>query len=547
MHSCIHLFFYKPTPSEVSMAATRRHIALTIKQRYDILEKLKRGHLGKDLAKKYNVGTSTISDVKRNYEKIKSYVNSCISAPIKNKLRKPEYPKMESELYDWFLTQRQRHSVITSEILMEKAKHYDNDKNCENQKDNFSISDLSTEYPIENYTNSSQSDTLSDVIVTTKQISTPVTKNNPIPYISPFVTINRGKDSARKEFHSRKSKGGLCDSSPEMQSSTGPRAGAVYFHKLLDGEISRIQGLCNEWNLYKEEQNPPEEACDMINVAIGQSQLLLNKKFKQFRNLIKSCESGDSEQIITCEDLHGYWDTAYMQVENLNQRFENLVNLRANNWEEIIPVKKVVAVKKTAKVGYKPKVQASSRLKDAIKAARNKAKTVQEKQDSLVGTNVFDGGFFAVHSPEKSPTHALTSRNRNSVNTRKSLLVDVLTTQALKQENSPGLIMIKASQTAKALDNATTTPGSSILKTNRAKSSGKKSKSVLFKEANGEESEENLILFTPDEGSSKINTRRSISNVRHTPKSVLLNDNVPVGKLISFTLDEGKASFFQIT
>lgn len=64
----------------------------------------------------------------------------------------------------------------------------------------------------------------------------------------------------------------------------------------------------------QDEQNPPEEACDMINVAIGQSQLLLNKKFKQFRDLIKSCENGDSEQIITCEDLHGYWDTAYMQV-----------------------------------------------------------------------------------------------------------------------------------------------------------------------------------------------------------------------------------------
>ncbi|KAK9693523.1 CENP-B N-terminal DNA-binding domain [Popillia japonica] len=134
MHSCIHLFFYKPTHTEVAMAPTRKHLALTIKQKYDILEKLIRGHLGKDLAKEYNVGTSTISDVKRNSEKIKSYVNSCISAPIcKKKLRKPEYPKMESELYDWFLKQRQRHSVITSEILMEKAKHlyakhYDNDK-----------------------------------------------------------------------------------------------------------------------------------------------------------------------------------------------------------------------------------------------------------------------------------------------------------------------------------------------------------------------------------------------------------------------------------
>lgn len=78
----------------------------------------------------------------------------------------------------------------------------------EHQKGSCSLSDLSTEYPIENYTNSLQSDTQSDLIVPTREISTPISKNQPIAYISPFVTINRGKDSARKEFHSRKSKGG---------------------------------------------------------------------------------------------------------------------------------------------------------------------------------------------------------------------------------------------------------------------------------------------------------------------------------------------------
>lgn len=116
--------------------------------------------------------------------------------------------------------------------------------------------------------------------------------------------------------------------------------------------------------LFQEEQSPPEEACDMINVAIGQSQLLMTKKFKQFRGLIENCATGNTESLVTCEDLHGFWDVVYMQVVNLEERFKNLEKLRENNWEEIVPEKKVV---KKAKPARKKVAASHSNMKDIIK------------------------------------------------------------------------------------------------------------------------------------------------------------------------------------
>lgn len=102
----------------------------------------------------------------------------------------------------------------------------------------------------------------------------------------------------------------------------------------------------------------------MINVAIGQSQLLINKKFEQFRGLIHKCKSRNSEAPVTCEDLHGFWDMVYIQVGNLDKRFENLEKLRANNWEEIVPERKTTSKVKPLK---KKTAKSNANLRDIIK------------------------------------------------------------------------------------------------------------------------------------------------------------------------------------
>lgn len=90
--------------------------------------------------------------------------------------------------------------------------------------------------------------------------------------------------------------------------------GAAYFHTVLSNEISRLLAICDTWNKYKQSDDVSEDALDMIDVAVGQANLLINKKFQQFRGLINSCENGSGDRPVTCEDLQGFWDMVYMQV-----------------------------------------------------------------------------------------------------------------------------------------------------------------------------------------------------------------------------------------
>lgn len=60
------------------MAPKRPHKTLTLAEKQEIVKKLNDGVSGKALAEKYRVGTSTISDIKRNKEKIMEYVSTIL-------------------------------------------------------------------------------------------------------------------------------------------------------------------------------------------------------------------------------------------------------------------------------------------------------------------------------------------------------------------------------------------------------------------------------------------------------------------------------------
>lgn len=81
---------------------------------------------------------------------------------------------------------------------------------------------------------------------------TPEKNTSPV-YISPFVTISRGKNSARKEYHERRSLSNSQDGYQKNDTAAciTPKAGALYFMKILNNNIERIQGICKEWEDYK--------------------------------------------------------------------------------------------------------------------------------------------------------------------------------------------------------------------------------------------------------------------------------------------------------
>lgn len=60
------------------MAPKRAHKTLTLAEKQDILQKLNSGVSAKLLAEKYGIGTSTVSDIKKNKTKIIGYVLLCL-------------------------------------------------------------------------------------------------------------------------------------------------------------------------------------------------------------------------------------------------------------------------------------------------------------------------------------------------------------------------------------------------------------------------------------------------------------------------------------
>lgn len=108
-----------------STSKKRKHLTLTITQKCEILDKIKEGISLTILAQKYNVGKSTITDIKSKEAKIRSFVINTEKGPGSRKtLKTPVNPQLEDALFTWFLEQRRKNVPLTGEILMEKANFF---------------------------------------------------------------------------------------------------------------------------------------------------------------------------------------------------------------------------------------------------------------------------------------------------------------------------------------------------------------------------------------------------------------------------------------
>ncbi|XP_077503440.1 uncharacterized protein LOC144113921 [Amblyomma americanum] len=104
------------------------------------------------------------------------------------------------------------------------------------------------------------------------------------------------------------------------------------FRDLVEEERRRLASMCQYWESVSLEPNISEEAQGYIRTAIGQANLLMKERFAQFAGLIHICENNLGEKKTTCEDLQGFWDMIYFQVEDVNKKFGQLVKLQENAW-----------------------------------------------------------------------------------------------------------------------------------------------------------------------------------------------------------------------
>ncbi|GBP73928.1 Jerky protein [Eumeta japonica] len=102
----------------------RKRVVLSLKDKINIIDSLKKGETGRKLADKYGVGTSTISDIKKNTDSILLYtckLDSEDGSKHRKMMKKPKNELLEDALYCWFLQKRSTGQPISGPLLCKKA------------------------------------------------------------------------------------------------------------------------------------------------------------------------------------------------------------------------------------------------------------------------------------------------------------------------------------------------------------------------------------------------------------------------------------------
>lgn len=99
----------------------RKRVILSLESKLSILDKLSKGVTQAILAEGYNIGQSTITDLKKNEAKLRAFVSSLEQQGMscsRKIMRLAKEKQLEEALYLWFV---QKRSQDTGPLLKEKA------------------------------------------------------------------------------------------------------------------------------------------------------------------------------------------------------------------------------------------------------------------------------------------------------------------------------------------------------------------------------------------------------------------------------------------
>ncbi|XP_005302607.2 jerky protein homolog [Chrysemys picta bellii] len=110
-----------------SKGKKRKRVVLTLKQKIDICTRLEKGENRNVLMQEYNVGSSTIYDIKAQKGQLLKFFASCESNKAveqRHTLHMPKLEQLDSVLYEWFSLKRSEGASISGPMLIEKAKDF---------------------------------------------------------------------------------------------------------------------------------------------------------------------------------------------------------------------------------------------------------------------------------------------------------------------------------------------------------------------------------------------------------------------------------------
>ncbi|KAM5314774.1 jerky protein homolog [Glossophaga mutica] len=107
--------------------AKRKRVVLTLKEKMDICARLEKGESRKALMQEYNVGMSTLYDIRAHKAQLLRFFASsdCNKALERRRtLHTPKLEHLDRVLYEWFLGRRAEGVPVSGPMLIEKAKDF---------------------------------------------------------------------------------------------------------------------------------------------------------------------------------------------------------------------------------------------------------------------------------------------------------------------------------------------------------------------------------------------------------------------------------------
>ncbi|XP_039603631.1 disks large-associated protein 2 isoform X1 [Polypterus senegalus] len=180
------------------------------------------------------------------------------------------------------------------------------------------------------------------------------------------------------------------------------RRDGSWFMQLLHAETKRMEGWCKEMEREAEENDLSEEILGKIRSAVGSAQLLMSQKFQQFYWLCQQNLDPSAMPRPTSQDLAGFWDLLQLSIEDVSIKFDELQQIKSNDWRIIESPEKKEEKKLPPPVPKKPpkgklavmreksldlpdrqRQEARRRLMAAKRAASFRQNSATERADSI--------------------------------------------------------------------------------------------------------------------------------------------------------------------
>ncbi|XP_061738489.1 disks large-associated protein 3 isoform X1 [Nerophis ophidion] len=112
-----------------------------------------------------------------------------------------------------------------------------------------------------------------------------------------------------------------------------------FFLRLLQTEVERMEGWCQNMEREAEQKELPEEILDLIRGAVGSAQMLMSQKVQHFFRLCQQSVDPSAYPQPTSQDLAGLWDLLQLNIEDVRVKFQDLQRLKDSGWK-LLPEKK---------------------------------------------------------------------------------------------------------------------------------------------------------------------------------------------------------------